>query len=137
MAISGGRQTLRFLGHLWLQSLKRAIWVAVIGVAISGVRLSLSQSGNGSGMMLEDMNSSNMSMPDVSQCPRDIPCKELPPICLNCSYSDTCTYGKDTNVTCMPLEGVQCEVIKVMPVEFGKIVLIEFCLCYASGGPFM
>ena len=109
MAISGGRQTLRFLGHLWLQSLKRAIWVAVIGMAISGIRLSLSQSGNGSGMMPEDMNSSNMSMPE---CPRDMPCKELPPMCLNCSYSDTCTYGKDTNVMCMPREGVQCEVKK-------------------------
>ena len=120
MAISGGRQALRFLGHLWLQSLKRAIWVAVIGVAISGIRLSLSQSGNGSGMIPEDMNSSNMSMPE---CPRDMPCKKLPPTCLNCNYSDACTYGKNTTVMCTPLEGVQCEVIS-------ELMLIEFCLCY-------
>ena len=114
MAISVGRQTLRFLGHLWLQSLKRAIWIAVIGIALSGIRLSLSQSGNGSGMMSEDMdNSSNMSMPDVSECPRDVACSELPPRCLNCSYSESCTYGKDTEVMCEPLEGVQCEVRKL------------------------
>ena len=111
MAISRGRQTLQFLGRLWLQSLKRAIWISLIGMAISGIRLSLSQSGNGSGMMSDDANnSSNSSMPDVSQCPRDSPCDELPPGCLNCSYSESCTYGEDTTVTCTPLEGVQCNV---------------------------
>ena len=108
MAISLGRRTLRFLGHLWLQSLKRAIWIAVIGVTISGIRLSLSQSGNGSGMMSEDMdNSSNMSIPE---CPRDVACSELPPRCLNCSYSESCIYGENTTVMCRPLKGVQCEV---------------------------
>ena len=110
MAILRCRQTLRFLGHLWLLSLKRTIWVAVIGIAISGVRLSLSQSGNGNDMLPDDMNSSNMSMPDVSSCPRDIACEMLPARCVNCSYSDTCTYGEDTTVMCKPLEGVQCEV---------------------------
>ena len=110
MAIFRGRRTLRFLGHLWLQSLKRAIWVAVIGVAISGIRLSLSQSGNGSGMMPGDMNSSNMSMPDVSDCPSGILCENLPPRCVSCNYSESCTYGGNTTVMCTPLEGVQCEV---------------------------
>lgn len=110
MALSRGRQTLHFLGRLSLQSLKRAIWVAVIGMAISGIRLSLSQSGNGGDMTPDDMNSSNMSVPDVSQCPRDVPCAELPPRCLSCNYSESCTYGKDTTVMCAPLEGVECEV---------------------------
>jgi hypothetical protein len=110
MAISRGRQTLHFLGHLWLQSLKRAIWIVVIGVAISGIRLALSQSGNGGDMMSEDMeNSSNMSMPGV-RCPTDVACRELPPRCLNCSYGESCTYGKDTEAMCAPLEGVECEV---------------------------
>jgi hypothetical protein len=138
MAISRGRQTLHFLGHLWLQSLKRAIWIVVIGVAISGIRLALSQSGNGGDMMSEDMeNSSNMSMPGV-RCPTDVACSELPPRCLNCSYNESCTYGKDTEVMCAPLEGVQCEVnrnkIKLCrSVEFsGKFFLYRMILAGAT-----
>lgn len=109
MAVIRGRRILQFLGHMWLQSFKRAIWVAVIGICISGIRLSLSQSGDGSGMTPGDIaNSSNMT--DISECPRDVPCEELPPMCLNCNYSESCAYGKNTTVMCEPLEGVQCQV---------------------------
>ena len=82
--------------------------MAVIGVIVSCVRLSYSQSGSGSGMVPNgDMNMSNVS------CPTDMLCKELPPRCLDCNYSTDCTYGENTNVTCTPLEGVECNVRSV------------------------
>ena len=95
--------------------------MAVIGIVISGIHLSFSQSGNGSGLIPDnETNSSNMSMPDVSDCPRNMPCKDLPPRCVNCSFSESCTYGNNTTVMCTPLEGVQCE------VKFSKS-LMGFC----------
>lgn len=100
---------LRFLGRLWLQSFKRAVWVAVIGIMVTSLRVSLSQSGDGSG--LEPNNSTtNGSALSASCIDPERQCADLPAICLDCDYLPDCTYGEDTNVSCTTLPGVECMV---------------------------
>ena len=104
------RHILGFVGQLWLQSFKRAVWVAVIGIIVACLRVTFSQSGEGSGL-LPDMNSTNTSAVLAASClDMEKQCSELPAVCHDCDYNETCTYGEDTNITCTALPGAECEV---------------------------
>ena len=126
MATFRVRHLLEFLGHLWLQSFRRAVFVAVIGIIVASVRLSFSQfngSGEGSGMMPTqpgdvDMNSTrnsttNGSSRNVDRClNNNVQCRDLPAVCLDCNYNESknCVYGQNSTVSCVTLPGVDCQV---------------------------
>ena len=106
------RDVLGFLGQLWLQSFKRAVWVALIGIIVACLRVAFSQSGEGSGLMMPDTNTTtNASAALPASCfSISEQCSSLPAVCHDCDYSEMCTYGKDTNVSCTTLPGAECVV---------------------------
>ena len=94
------QKLLVFSWRLCLLYLKSA---AFLGVMLSSMRLALSQSGDGLSDL--EMNDSN-----VTNCPLDASCSELPGRCLNCSFNFSCVYGDTVEVACSPLDSVECEV---------------------------
>lgn len=94
----------RFSGRVWLSSLKAALWMSLVGILVSFVQVSLSQSGMGSGS--DDMNETNVSCVNTPETS----CSDLPSACLNCSFDFSCVYGDTTIVNCTTLDGVQCVV---------------------------
>lgn len=113
------RRVLFLVCHSWLYCLKRAVWVALLGVILSSMRLALSENDVGPDEG-EEGNGSNSSI--VPVCPTNVSCVELPVYCLDCTFDESCVYGNLTEAVCTPLESVECEVWK-----------LPFRL--ASGGP--
>lgn len=100
------RGVLSFFGRLWLKAFKGSLWMAFISILVSFVSLSRSQitdtfssSGSGSGMA-----------PDNITCPLNVSCTDLPRQCLDCDIAENCTYGQVLNVTCRPIDTVECNV---------------------------
>ena len=125
------RHILRFIGNLWLQSFKRALWVAILGIIVTFIRVSLSQSGAGGGLTpFEDSNDTNGSNTSslVASCPVDVLCSDLPPRCLNCSYSSDCVYGDNTTVSCYPLTGLDCQVHFNLPLRLCIQIITYYCV---------
>ena len=77
---------------------RKALYVLLIGAALSTLPLSLSQSGE------FPSNETNVT------CPANVSCSELDPVCLNCDYNESCVYGNQTEVTCQPMASVECMV---------------------------
>ena len=98
------RDTIKYAGRLWLYCLKGSVFLAIISVMVSCIKLAFSQSGD---MPLSNMNDSNRSM-IFPACPVDVACQDLPGHCIDCDFNETCVYGNMTEVTCMPKEGIQC-----------------------------
>ncbi|XP_055625799.1 TM2 domain-containing protein almondex [Toxorhynchites rutilus septentrionalis] len=54
------------------------------------------------------INSSNKILSDISHCPNETLCSDLPNSCLQCNYNIQCIYGAEMNVTCTPKNSVNC-----------------------------
>ncbi|XP_071480156.1 TM2 domain-containing protein 3-like [Diadema antillarum] len=48
-------------------------------------------------------------------CPSGLGCDKLAAECLNCSFDESCVYGRVYNTTCMPKQGLDC--IGSLPIE--------------------
>lgn len=124
MATLRVRHLLEFLEQLWLQSFRRAVLVAVIGIIVTTVRVSFSQingSDEGSGFTptQPDIDSNIMnsttngsSAPDSCRVDSSVQCRDLPAVCLDCNYNDSknCEYGRNASVSCTTLPNVDCQV---------------------------
>lgn len=95
------RKLVLFAYYSWLFCFRRAVWIALLSVLISSLRLALSESGEG----MEGGDASNATV-----CPSGHRCDELPVRCLNCTFDESCVYGNMTEAVCTPLESVECEV---------------------------
>lgn len=67
---------------------------------------------------------------DLSSCPSDVECKQLPFPCIQCNYDKSCIYGKELMVTCNANPNVMCIVSWFISIpnnfsEFQKYVTFE------------
>ena len=92
---------------------KRTLFLVVLCALLSSVTISESQApGSGSEW---DNNITNMTNGTIL-CPAqaqgdNVECVDLPAVCLMCpNFTENCTYGDDVEVTCQPLEDVNCTV---------------------------
>ena len=49
-----------------------------------------------------------------SACPDNTACSILGASCIRCSYTDSCIYGRETEVNCTALASIKCTVHKFM-----------------------
>ena len=113
---AGGAVVRRLLGfaeglrHSWM---KRALWLALLSIAVSSVRLSFAQSVDDSmiDMIYEDENDTNITM-IYPPCPTNVSCEDLPGHCIDCMFDFECPYGSNTSVACQPkpTANISCEV---------------------------
>jgi hypothetical protein len=88
----------------WLFCLKKGVWIVLLSMIMSLLRLAFSESGgmeDGSGMRV------NVT------CPPNLQCHELPPYCLDCGFDYNCTYGDTTMAMCSPFDSVECTVRQI------------------------
>ncbi|XP_003387108.1 PREDICTED: TM2 domain-containing protein almondex-like [Amphimedon queenslandica] len=82
--------------------------------------LSLLTSGSAGQDLIEESGSGDMNV----SCPTDTPCSDLPYRCISCNHDNgSCLYGQETNFTCSPIEGVDCE----GPTSFNIIATCRYC----------
>ena len=95
------------VGRVFLYFLKRALWLVIVSTTFSSLRLALSQQSLEDDMMMMGSDTTN----DTNSCATyiDVPCEELPAMCLDCAVPN-CTYGTMTEYTCAPKESAQCNV---------------------------
>ena len=98
-----------FVFRLWLFWFKRAVWVAILSVILSSLKVALSQSGEDMPYFMEENDTNDTIYP---VCPSNSSCESLPGHCLNCSFDYSCVYGELNEVSCVPYDTVECSVCK-------------------------
>lgn len=102
--MEGIKRPIAYFGRLWLYCLKRAVWLAIVSVVASSIRLAFSQSGDMA--MANDSNGTE----DSPICPTNTSCETLPVPCIECEFDMGCMYGSMTEASCTPYEMVECNV---------------------------